>query len=471
VRSTLIALGTAAVLLTGAGALASGGPAAQAAAAQGSGGVRPPRGVVSASPARGTPHLSATADSPVQQIRQLAQCGNTMYAVGSFSRILHGSASYRRTDIVSFKATAPYPVWSFAPRVVGSDGTTASSSDAINTIAFSRGCADVYIGGDFSSVNGVAVRNIAEISTRAGRVVTGFRHDANRPVQTLIATRGHLLAGGNFTSISGSAADAYLASLNPRTGRNDGFARLGIHGNYQFPGVSSNATRVYNQALSHSGRYDLVMGDFTSAGGRHRQQIFMLDLTGRSARLTDWTSPQFNGNCATVEPYYVQAAAWSSRDGEIYLGTTGYHPYNQPIGHYPRTGLCDAAAAFPAARRSVAASWINYTGCDSLYAVATDASAAYFAGHERWSMNPRGCDFPGPGAYSAPGLEGLAPRTGRLYLNSSGSAGYYRRARGLGADDMLRTRAGLWVAGDNFDGSQMCGGAAKLAGICFLPDR
>ena len=34
---------------------------------------------------------------------------------------------------------------------------------------------------------------------------------------------------------------------------------------------------------------------------------------------------------------------------------------------------------------------------------------------------------------------------------------------------MLITSAGLWIASDNFDDSQMCGGADGLAGICFLP--
>jgi hypothetical protein len=31
------------------------------------------------------------------------------------------------------------------------------------------------------------------------------------------------------------------------------------------------------------------------------------------------------------------------------------------------------------------------------------------------------------------------------------------------------TSAGLWIASDNFDGSQMCGGVQNLSGICFLP--
>jgi hypothetical protein len=85
-------------------------------------------------------------------------------------------------------------------------------------------------------------------------------------------------------------------------------------------------------------------------------------------------------------------------------------------------------------------------------------------------MNPNDCDALGPGGYNAPGMEGLQPSTGALYLNAGASAGYYSRARGLGADDaMITTGQGLWIGSDNFDGSQTCGDATNLAGICFLP--
>ena len=84
-------------------------------------------------------------------------------------------------------------------------------------------------------------------------------------------------------------------------------------------------------------------------------------------------------------------------------------------------------------------------------------------------MNPNACDTLGPGGYNAPGMRRLNPATGTLFVNSAGSAGYYSRARGLGADDMLVTGAGLWIASDNLDGSNTCGGVTGHAGICFLP--
>ncbi len=72
----------AATAAAASGLMAISIPAAQA---QGAGGEPPPAGVVSATPASGTPHLKSSDNNPIQQIRQLVQCGNTMYAVGTFT--------------------------------------------------------------------------------------------------------------------------------------------------------------------------------------------------------------------------------------------------------------------------------------------------------------------------------------------------------------------------------------------------
>ncbi len=107
-----------------------------------------------------------------------------MYAVGSFSSIKQGSRTYARTDIFSFSASSPYTVTSWAPRVVGSTKTDEDGAAAINSIAFSgRKCADAYIGGNFTRVNGTKVSNVAEISLRTGNVLAGFAHSANKTVE------------------------------------------------------------------------------------------------------------------------------------------------------------------------------------------------------------------------------------------------------------------------------------------------
>ena len=424
-------------------------------------------GPVSASPAN-TPQLNTT--GAVEQVRQLVQCGGTMYAVGTFTSVKHNSTVTAVNNAFSFSATAPYNLTTWAPNVNG----------IINSIAFNgTNCADAYIGGKFTSVDGTKVGNLAEVTTSGtGALVTTFAHSANGQVSTLLGVNGHILAGGYYTSINGSTANPYMTSLDPTTGKDDGFVHLSISGNYQFPGVASNPTRVYNQSLSHGGTLDLVMGDFTSVGGVPRQQIFMLNVATSPATVTAWTSPEWDGSageatpaspttgypyeCATVEPFYIQAAAWSPDDSTIFIGTTGYHPNGWPVGKTPRNGLCDAAAAFPATQGPVLHTWVNYTGCDSLYSAAADASTAYFGGHERWSSNPTACDQAGTGAVAAPGFEGLSATTGTLTFNPT-------RGRGLGADDMLITSAGLWIASDNLNNTSQCAGKSGHAGICFLP--
>jgi len=404
-------------------------------------------GPVSATPAAGTPQLATTGST--EQVRQLVQCGGTMYAVGSFTEIQRFSTTYARNNAFSFSATSPFAVTSWNPNVNGT----------VNSIAFSPDCSQAYLGGIFTTVNGTAVHNIAEVSTSTGAVNTAFGHSASGQVETLAYSNGHLLTGGYFTSINGSS-NKYFVSLNPTTGRDDGYLELNISGTY-----GSGATTVYNQQISHSGTLDLAEGTFTSVGGQARQQIFMLSLGSTSATVTGWTSPEFNQACVQDEAFYVRAASWSPADTAVYIGTTGYHLASTGA---QADGLCDVAAAFPATQTSVSHLWVNYTGCDSLYSTAADSSLAYFGGHERWADNPNGCDSQGPGAIPAPGTAGMNPATGALYTNSAGTAGFYSRDRGLGADDMLLTSAGLWIASDNDFGSSKCGGVSGHAGICFL---
>jgi hypothetical protein len=426
-------------------------------------------GAVSPTPVNGTPTLVATGTT--EQIRQLVQCGGTMYAVGTFTEIKQGSTTYTRNNAFSFSATAPFTVTSWDPDVNGTVDTIAVNG---------TDCSTAYLGGHFSSVGGATAKNIAAVDTAAGALVPGFKDNASGEVETLVVANGHLLAGGTFKGINGSTTDPYFASLSPATGRDDGFVNLNISGHYVFPGVDNNPTKVYNQQLSHSGRLDLVEGDFTSVGGQGRQQVFMLDVSGPTAQVTGWSSPEFDGSqgnlphgyayqCWHTESFYIRAGAWSADDSTVYLAATGFQPWNWQSNN-PRIGLCDSVSAFNAAPTEVTHEWVNYTGCDSLYSVTADTSAVYIGGHERWADNTNGCNHQGPGALPAPGMGGFDPSTGALITNSSGTAGLYSRSRGRGADDLLGTSAGLWVASDNFGGNTSCGGQAGFSGLCLLPN-
>jgi hypothetical protein len=416
-------------------------------------------GPVSPIPASGTPELATTGTT--EQVRQLVQCGPFMYAVGTFTKIKWNGTTFSRNNIFRFSAASPFTV----------DGWNPDVNGIVDTIAFNGGnCADAYIGGSFSSVHSSSANNIAEISTSSGAVVSSFGHSANGEVFTLLATpNGHLLAGGDFTAINGRSADKHYASLNLSTGKDDGYLNLHITGHYVYPGVHSNGTSVYNQQLSPSGSEVLAEGVFTSVGGKARQQIFMLSLGGSHGTVTGWDPTEFNQHCATKHPFYVKAATWAPGGTAVYTADTGRSLWNWN-GKFPLTGPCDAVLAFPVTNGTVSHTWINYSGCDSFFAVAADQFAVYASGHERWADNRFACNNAGGGSLPAPGLGGFNPSTGELLKNSAGTAGLYSRARGLGADDaLLVPGVGLWVASDNLDGSSSCGGVGGHAGICFLP--
>ena len=393
---------------------------------------------VSTTPAAFTPYVT-TANSEVTQI---VQCGSAMYAVGSFAQIgVPGGTRYARSNAFSFNATTG-AVSAWNPDVNGT----------VSAVVVSTDCTHVYLGGSFTAVGGTSVTNLAEVNATTGTVTTAFRPQPNNEVYSLALTSSQLIAGGLFTSI-GTGSRTALASVSPTTGVITSYANLGVSG--KIPG-NDGATKVFKLRASPSGQRLLVLGNFSSVGGKTRLQAFIVDLGSTVATLDAWYAPDLSRACdAQTEPYYVRAGTWSPDGSRVYFATTGYKGVS---------ALCDAASAFSSTSNSTQAPiWINKTGCDSLYSVAADSSTVYIGGHERYADNPHGCDAAGPGSVSRPGVGALSPSTGQALAWDP------TRGRGKGADDELRTSAGLWIASDVIDGSPDCGGVYH-PDICFFPN-
>jgi hypothetical protein len=394
-------------------------------------------------PAGWTPYLLP---SPApQNIAELQRCKGKMYAVGTATAIARGAATYTRSNAFSFSAkTGAMTGW--APAVNG----------PVQSIAFSPHCRTAYLGGTFSQVNAVAADNLVAVNTTTGAVKTRFGHAVDGPVSTVRYTHGLVVVGGSFTEVNGSRRIA-MASLNPSSGAVTKYLGVRIRGQ-----LGESATRVFNSQLSHDEKRLLIEGTFTSINGHVRQQAAVLKLGKNAVRLDGWTSPELLATCEIG--FYVRAGNWSPDDKTIYLAATGLWPTGTGPDQ-PRSGLCDAVSAFPAAARSVHHRWINYSGCDSFYAVAADKHNVYVGGHPRWLDNPNGCNHRGPGAKKRPGIGAINPDTGKARSWNP------THSRGRGVDQLLVTKAGLWVASDTFtDGSaQQCGGVNHHGGICFFP--
>lgn len=431
-----------------------------------------------------TPSIAGTTVG--MTVRQLVPCGTAMFAVGVFSSILQvqpAVATLARNNVFSFDSTTGQ-VSSFDPNVNGK----------VNSIALSPDCSTAYLGGLFTSVGGVPVKNIAAVDTATGAVVTTFANSADAQVNALLISGSHLLVGSYSAANAVTSSNRYLSSRSLVTGADDGYAALNISGKYVYTQQDGhlsgfNATQVYNFSLSPDKTKLLVMGVFTSVGGQPRRQIFMLDLGNVTASVDPWYSAEFNQNCFYAEPFWLQAASWSPDGQVIYTAATGYKPATDTdpasgvtTGFYttePRGGLCDAAAAFSVATTAAMAApnhiWVNYAGCDSLYATAADATAVYVGGHQRRLNAPNDCDENNisSGPVAAAGVGGLRPSDGNVYTTATNPfTGEYQRSRGTGADAMILVPGqGLWIASDNGSAgslSQTCAGQAGHAGICLL---
>jgi hypothetical protein len=406
-------------------------------------------------------------DGTVEQIRQLAICNNgpggvpIVYAVGLFTDVKNGgsTAIVHRKNAFAFAATSPYRITSWNPQVNGQVDTVACTPDG-----------SVLLGGVFTAVGATTVKNIARVDNVNGLARSFAPSPAfNGRVAHIEVVGGHALVGGYFTATPASgtvpAAPGYLRSLSPVTGALDHYATPTISGTYSYPNVAPNATRIWNMTVSPDSKAVLMTGVFTSVGGQHHEQIVRLNLGTTGATVSAWSPTELYSHCYEREPFYAQDAAWSPDMQTIYTGTTGFRLYGdtQPKTH-PRTGPCDAAIAYSATQVAFSGhKWINYTGCDSLFSVAADTSTVFIAGHQRYIDNPNGCDGAKVPARAQPGLGEITPSTGKSQPGPN-------RGRGYGADDMIRTTSGLWIASDNQANTDQCAGKGGHMGICFLPN-
>lgn len=392
---------------------------------------------VSTVPASYTPYLVSTQST----VWKIAQCGNTMYAVGTFTQVRQPKmAIQNHTNVFAFDATTG-AISSWDPQVTG---------NVVQGIAFSSDCATVYLGGNIKTVGGTSVSNLAAVSASTGALITTFKHATSAQVNTLLMlNNGQLLVGGVFKSVN-SQPRAALASVDATTGVPTTYANLAISGTYS----SSFATQIYNLVPNSDGSRILANGVFTSVAGQSRQQVMVLDTGATSLTLDGWNAPALNAACVKSELFYAKGIGWSPDGSKIYLGDTGFKGAST---------LCDSAVAYagtPTTQSSLL--WQNKTGCDSIYSVVADDSNVYLGGHFRWLNNPNGCNKAGPGAVARSGLGSVDPVTGQV------TAWNPTRSRGHGAYGETLTSAGLWVASDNSDNSTSCGGSYH-PGICFLP--
>ncbi len=192
------------------------------------------------------------------------------------------------------------------------------------------------------------------------------------------------------------------------------------------------------------------MGNFGRVDGVSRIQIAMLDLTTTPVSLANWQTdefPVFNPAaptatwCSSTFPSYMRGVDFSPDGSYFVVITTGA---NRP------ERMCDTASRWESSARGAGLkpSWVNWTGGDTLTAVAITGAAIYVGGHQQYMNNPyiaQGCGVcpgPGPGGIPRQGLAALDPVNGLPFSWDPG------RARGYGVNSFFGTAEGLWLGSD-----------------------
>jgi hypothetical protein len=379
--------------------------------------------IVSANPMDNTPDVVSTGD-----VRAFVQSGSTMFAGGQFSQVRNhsGGTTYTRNNLFAFDVNTGAVNTSF----------TASTDGLVHDLILAPDGIGVLVGGEFHQVNGVARVALAEVNRTNGATVATFRPPLlDGRIFSMRLAGGKLYIGGSFKHVNGLAIP-YLARLNPTTGAVD----TAFHAD--FTGLNNPANPgfnvVYKLDISPNGQRLVAIGNFMQVNGADRPQIALFDVTGAAATLVNWETNRFRQPCSEAFQTYMRDVDFAP-DGGYFVVVTSGGGYNgdQSVG-------CDSATRWEtgATGSGLQPTWVDFTGNDTMSAVAVTGTVVYTGGHNRWVNNPYGNDDAGPGAIYRPGLSALDPVTGVPFdWNPT-------RAPGVGVFDMVSTSTGLWVGHD-----------------------
>lgn len=389
--------------------------------------------IVSAVPADNTP------DVLDGQVSSIAVVGSRVVIGGTFTHVQnpgHGTI-YARTGIASFDLVTGDMDPAFAPALNGAVEVVTAGTDG----------ASVVVGGHFTTVNGTAWRGIAKLRLANGSQDTAYAARLTGGVVFAMVVRaGRLFVGGQFTSAS-AGARSNLAVFNAATGALDGTFNIPV----TTARASGTIAFVHVLDVSPDATKLIISGNFTTVGGVTRNQMAMINLT--TSKVSGWATNRFAGVCGAAFFTYIRDMDFSPDGTYFALADSG--------GPHPGT-LCDSASRFEAAGNTGGQqpTWVDYTGGDTLTAVAVTGAAVYVGGHQRWMNNPNGHNDAGPGAVPRSGLAALNVRTGLPLAWNPG------RSRGQGVFDLLATTTGLW---EGCDTELLAGKVRKRIGFFPLP--
>jgi hypothetical protein len=358
------------------------------------------------------------------QVNAVAKVGGRIVVGGSFTRVQEAGAhaGLTRNFIFAYDARSGVIDRAFVPAL---DGPVQALAAAASGTA-------VFAGGTFDTVNGAPSKSLAKLDVATGEAVAGFAARADASVRDMVLSGSRLFVGGAFHHLDGVPRSA-VGALDPATGGVDGGVDLDVQGTlYSGQGV----TLVSKLDVTPDGSRMVMLGNFRTVDGLDRPQVAMINVAGATAAVANWRNDRYGAACAPSIDTYVRDVDFSPDGRYFVIVTTG-------SGGFPDT-LCDTAARYATEQTGsdIQPAWVDYTGGDTLTAVAITGPAVYVGGHQRWLNNEPVANAAAAGAVSRPGLGALDPQNGMpLRWNPT-------RSRGKGVWTLASTPGGLLVGSD-----------------------
>ncbi|MGB5937620.1 MAG: PKD domain-containing protein, partial [Ornithinimicrobium sp.] len=389
---------------------------------------------------QGTSHDRTVSDVPADwtpriedgTVYSIAQAGDSMVVGGDFSTVApsSGSPTMGRANVFAFDASNGQINPNFTP-VPDGEVRAVEPGPTPGTI---------YVGGAFKGIDGQGGK-IHLLNVSDGSIVSSFSAPGmNGAVQDLVLLGDRLYVAGVFTKVGGQPFGG-LVALDAATGQRQDFMSVSLTENHNYTGQPGQARAPVGAkafAIDAAGTQMSVIGNFKKADGLDRDQMVMIDLTGATAEVrSDWRTRDYEATCASrAFDTYMRDVDFAPDGSYVTVATTG--------GPFSGT-LCDTLTRWDVADTGddVKPEWTDATGGDTLLSVATSGAAIYTGGHQRWMNNPNGRDSAGAGAVPRAGLGGVDPDNGVPVSWNPG-----RHPRGVGAEAITVTEAGLWVGSD-----------------------
>jgi hypothetical protein len=362
------------------------------------------------------------------QVNAILQVGTKVVVGGTFTQVRRANtqAILTRNYLFAFDMNTGVIDPNFVPVL----------DRSVEALALGPDGTSVFVGGDFSTVNGQSYKKLVRLRIADGGIVTSFKANASALVQDLVARGPWLYVSGKFTTIK-STARSGLARLDPTTGNVD--ANL----NLPFTDPLRGSLGVPEIDVTPDGTKLIAIGSFSKVAGLDRIQIAMLDVGATPAVVSTWQTSDY--------PIYVPntTTTWCSSSFSTYMRDIDIAPDGSyfvvaTTGAFRAGRLCDSATRWEVGPTgpNQHPTWIDWSGGDTSWSISATGTAVYVGGHFRWWNNSYSADAAGPGAVAREGIVALDPINGLPFSwNPS-------HERGVGIFTLPATADGLWAGSD-----------------------